>query len=89
MQTRTVESARYVWKFPPERNGGLLARDPDTMLTQLDQALEDPTCCQARTREFLGAYMLGADGASCERIHEALVELVSDRAPTPGPPFTA
>ncbi len=88
VQTRTVESARYVWKFPPERNGGLLARDPDTMLAQLDQALEDPTCCQHRAREFLDAYMLGADGASRERIHDALMELVSGRAPTPGSPFT-
>jgi hypothetical protein len=76
IRTRTIDSARYVWKFPPERNGGLLARSFDELLSSLEQALEDPSCCESRCRAFLRDHMLGADGRNCERIHDALRELV-------------
>lgn len=73
--TTRVESARYVWKLPPEDNGGLLARDFPELLLQIDRALDDPSCCETRATEFLDRHMLGADGRSCERIFEALEEL--------------
>ena len=75
---RKVASARYVWKLPPETHGGLLARDFDSLLEQVDQALDDPGCCREAARRFLDEYMLGADGRNCERILAALRELVED-----------
>jgi len=74
--THTVASAKYVWKFPPEQNGGLLARSFADVLDQLDQALEDPECCRVRADAFLRDHMLGADGRVCERTWTALRELV-------------
>lgn len=74
--THTVSSVRYVWKFPPEQNGGLLARSFADVLTQLDQALEDPDCCRERADAFLNEHMLGADGKVCERIWSALGEII-------------
>lgn len=75
MTTRRVASARYVWKFPPEQNGGLLARSFDQLLLQLDRALDEPDCCRAHAEEFLDAHMLGADGKARARAWDALQEI--------------
>lgn len=74
--TKKVESARYIWKLPPQEHGGLLAHDFDELLAAVDQALEDPTCCESQAQTFLDTYMLGADGRNCERTWDALKELV-------------
>jgi hypothetical protein len=73
---RRIAKARYIWKFPPEENGGLLAHDPEQLLTQVDQALDEPDCCRATVRQFLDERMLGADGHNCERTFAAVRELV-------------
>jgi CDP-glycerol glycerophosphotransferase (TagB/SpsB family) len=73
---RKIDSVRYIWKFPPEQNGGLLAHDFDQMLAQIEQGLADPDCCREVCEAFLAEHMLGADGGNCARIHEALCELV-------------
>jgi CDP-Glycerol:Poly(glycerophosphate) glycerophosphotransferase len=73
---RKIDKARYIWKFPPEDHGGLLARDPAELMRQVDQSLDDPECCREKTRTFLEQKMLGADGRNCERILEALRKLV-------------
>ena len=75
---REIESVRYIWKFPPEQNGGLLARDFDTLLQQVELALAEPDCCRDVCEAFLAEHMLGADGQNCRRIHDGLVELVED-----------
>jgi hypothetical protein len=75
MFERKVDKASYIWKFPPEEHGGLLARNPNELYAQLDQALDDPTCCSTPARRFLDEKMLGADGKNCERILSALLEL--------------
>ncbi len=77
LRHRAVDNARFVWKLPPEEHGGLLARSFDELLAQLDQSLDDPTCCAAKADDFLDRHMLGADGHSCERIYGALKELVA------------
>ncbi len=77
IEERTVSSVRYVWKFPPEQNGGLLARSEDEMIAQLDRALEDPGCCRDRARAFLDAHMMGADGRAGERAFAVLEELAA------------
>lgn len=73
---RKVSSARYIWKLPPEEHGGLLAMDFDELLVAIDQAFDDPACCEAPSRAFLEKYMLGADGHVCERSWQALTDLV-------------
>lgn len=73
-----IDSVRYIWKLPPEDNGGLLARSPEEMLGMIDTALSDPDCCREKTREFLDRHMMGADGRSCERLWRVLQNLVGE-----------
>ncbi len=75
VREKTVKNARYVWKLPPEDNGGLLARSFDELLEQTDQALDQPDCCRERAQDFLDRHMLGADGKVCERIYSVLNEM--------------
>jgi len=77
VQKRQVKNARFVWKLPPEDHGGLLAHDFETLMRQLDQALDEPDCCTAIAQSFLDRHMLGADGRNCERIYAALTELAN------------
>ncbi len=76
MRSKKVDSVKYIWKLSPEENGGLLARNFQMLLSQLDQAFNDPDCCKEKSQAFLDKYMLGADGRSCERIWKALREMV-------------
>ena len=77
MRTKKLDSVKYIWKLPPEENGGLLARDFEMLIEQLEEAFNDPECCKESSQAFLDKYMLGADGKSCERIWNAVQELVS------------
>ena len=78
-----VESARHIWKLPPEEHGGLLANDFDQLLAQVDEALEDPTCCAEKAQAFLDKHMMGGDGQNCARIWETVQALVERRTPAP------
>ena len=53
-----------------------MARSFDELLAQVDRALDDPDCCRTAAREFVDRHMLGADGSNCERIVQALEELI-------------
>jgi hypothetical protein len=75
LHSETVESARYVWKFPPEHNGGLLARSFDEVMQQLERALAEPDCCRERSEAFVREHMLGADGQACARAFAVAREL--------------
>ncbi len=77
VQKRQVDNARFVWKLPPEDHGGLLAHDFETLMRQLDQALDEPDCCKDVAQSFLDRHMLGADGRNRERIFAALTELAN------------
>jgi hypothetical protein len=77
MRKTEVTSARFIWKLSPLDHGGLLAFDFDTLMVQLDQALDDPRCCREQASAFLDRHMLGADGRNRERILAALRELHS------------
>ena len=72
-----MQSARFVWRLPPEDHGGLMAKDFETLMAQVDRSLDEPDCCRDATREFLDRHMLGADGQSNERILGALRDLVA------------
>ena len=77
MRTKKLDSVKYIWKLPPEENGGLLAMNFEELIDQLELAFNDPDCCKEKSEAFLDKYMLGADGKSCERIWEALQDLVN------------
>lgn len=72
VRKREMKNARFVWKFPPESHGGLMAKDFDTLMRQLDQALDEPDCCREAAQAFLDREMLGADGKTGERVYQAL-----------------
>lgn len=76
VREKSVESARFIWKYPPEDNGGLLARNFDEMMEQIHLGLEDPNCCDEQSKAYLNKHMLGADGKNCERIWNAMKNLV-------------
>ena len=75
-----VPSADYVWKLPPEENGGLLVRSFDEMLGAVDRVLEEPHCCKKTSDEFIERHMAPVDGQTCERICQTIVELCQSDA---------
>ncbi|MEP0547241.1 MAG: CDP-glycerol glycerophosphotransferase family protein [Rhodothermales bacterium] len=77
VREKPVESARFIWKLPPEDNGGLLAHDFDEMMTQIDRGLDEPDCCRDRAQDFLDRHMLGADGGNAERAWAVMQEVVT------------
>ncbi len=77
VRSKSVPGARYIWKLPPEEHGGLLSSEFGELIKMLDRSLDDPACCRERAQAFLDKHMLGADGSSCERIWDALLELVA------------
>jgi len=79
LKSKEVEKARFIWKLPPEENGGLLALDFDSLLQQVDRVLEEPDCCADKSAAFLQKYMLGADGRNRDRTWESLKALVERR----------
>jgi hypothetical protein len=76
IRKKMVDSVKFIWKYPPEDNGGLLAKNYEEMMSQILQGLEDPSCCEDKAQQYLDKHMLGADGKNCERIWEALTDLV-------------
>ena len=77
VRQKEVESARFMWKLPPEDNGGLLARDFDALLEAVDRGLDEPDCCRERAQAFLDRHMLGADGRAAERAWGALRDVAA------------
>jgi hypothetical protein len=75
-RTKKIDRAKYIWKLPPEDNGGLLAKSFRELLNHLDQALDDPRCCETQAQDFLDRHMMGGDGRACERAFGVLQELV-------------
>lgn len=77
MFQQRVERARYIWKLPPEDHGGLLARNPEELMSEVDRALSEPACCRQATQAFLHRHMLGADGHNRERALRELEALAA------------
>ncbi|NGP86877.1 CDP-glycerol glycerophosphotransferase family protein [Fodinibius halophilus] len=73
---RKVNSARFIWKLPPEENGGLMAYNLEELQEKIEYTIKNPKCCEESTQEFLDEYMLGADGKNCERIWKTLQKFV-------------
>ncbi len=80
IRSRQVASARSIWKFPLEMNGGLMARSPGELWRQLETALSDPHCTKREAGAFVDEHMMGADGESCARITRELHALVGGGA---------
>lgn len=58
-------------------NGGLLARDFDEMLGQLEDAVADPDCCARSVSDFLERHMMNADGKACQRALDVIADLAA------------
>jgi hypothetical protein len=56
----TVPKARFIWKYPPEDQGGLLARSKKEMFDHLERALAEPECCRQISEAYLQKHMLQA-----------------------------
>ncbi len=76
IRKKKVDSVKFIWKYPPKDNGGFLAMNFDEMMDQINEGLDNPHSCKAKSEEYLKNHMLGADGKNCDRIWNALVELV-------------
>jgi hypothetical protein len=76
IKKKRVDSIKFIWKYPPEDNGGMLAKDFDTMMEQIKEGLNDPNCCADIAQQYLDKHMLSADGKNCERIWKAVNDLV-------------
>lgn len=75
VRTKKVPSADYVWKLPPEENGGLVARTFEDLLSAIDRAVDDPRCCEDTSRDFIDRHMAPVDGGTRERIGQAILDL--------------
>ncbi|MAL16113.1 MAG: hypothetical protein CL670_11965 [Balneola sp.] len=76
IKKKKVDSIKFIWKYPPEDNGGMLAKSFDSMMNQINKGLEQPDCCTDAAQKYLDKHMLSADGKNCERIWKAINELV-------------
>jgi len=76
IKKKKVDSIKFIWKYPPEDNGGMLAKSFDSMMDQINKGLEQPGCCADVAQKYLDKHMLSADGKNCERIWKAINELV-------------
>ncbi len=75
IRKKMIDSVRFIWKYPPEDNGGMLAKNFEEMMEQIFRGLEDPECCEEASNKYLEKHMLGADGKSCDRIWGAIKDL--------------
>ncbi|TNE72775.1 hypothetical protein EP331_06390 [bacterium] len=75
--TKQIESVKFIWKFSPEENGGLLARSFAQMMEQLETALNNPDCCVSSSQKYLDKHMLGADGKNRGRVWTEMQRLLS------------
>ncbi|MDX9720172.1 MAG: hypothetical protein RBU37_05465 [Myxococcota bacterium] len=75
LRIQRVDSARYIWKLPPEANGGLLARSPDELWQQVHTAATQPDCCQQASQAFIAEHMAPTDGRARERIANEIIAL--------------
>ncbi|MBU1222103.1 hypothetical protein KKF34_18935 [Myxococcota bacterium] len=60
--------ASYMWKMPPEENGGMLASCEEELFASLEKAIDNPSCCQEISREFNKKYMETTDGNRCSSL---------------------
>lgn len=74
VRIKEVPSADYVWKLPPEENGGLLARDFEALIVALHRALDEPDCAAEIAARFMTRHMAPVDGQTSARIAEALLK---------------
>jgi hypothetical protein len=63
-----------VWKLAPQEHGGLRARSFDELIAHVDEALDHPTSCREKADHFVGRYITGVDGHTCERIARMLID---------------
>ena len=75
VKKKELPNVKFLWKLPPEENGGLVSYSEEELLEQIKIALDNPDCCKKQCHHFLNKYMMSADGNCCERIYSALTYL--------------
>jgi hypothetical protein len=68
LRQERAASSEEIWKLNPGEIGGLRVQSLDEALAAIDQALDDPGCCDSLARRFTDRYITGVDGHTCERI---------------------
>jgi len=79
IRKKKIESVKFIWKYPPEDNGGTLAKSFDEMTDQIMHGLDNPDSCRQRAQQYLDKHMLGADKENCERIWQSVENLVHNQ----------
>ena len=79
IRKKKVDSIKFIWKYSPEDNGGMLARNFDSMMDQIQKGLDNPSCCADKAQKYLDKHMLSADGKNCDRIWKAVNDLVEGK----------
>lgn len=75
-KTKQIDSVSYIWKMPPEINGGLVANNFDELIKNVDISFSNPDCCVEQSTQFLNTYMSNTDGSVCEQIWREIQKLV-------------
>jgi hypothetical protein len=70
-----------VWLNSLDDHGGLVAHDRDTLLAAVAQAVDDPTCCRERSRQFLDRHVIQMDGHTADRMSQDIVRWVGATIP--------
>jgi len=76
---RKVDSVKYIWKLPPEENGGVIANNSEELYRHLENALQNPDYCKKQALHFVDKYMLGADGQNCLRILKQIEKMTGKK----------
>jgi len=71
------ESAEYIWKMPPEENGGLLAKNLDELLNSIEISVNNPEICREKSFAFINKHMVVADGKRAKAVADAIIEMVA------------
>jgi hypothetical protein len=82
VREKKIPRADYIWKLPPEENGGVIARSFEELLDLVTRAAVEPDCCAAASRAFIDKHMAPVDGHTCRRIADAILSFAG-RSVTP------
>ena len=75
INVKKVPSADYVWKLPPEENGGMVVKSFEELPLAVERALKDPTCCKEASLSFMKRHMAPVNGETCSRIADEILRL--------------
>jgi len=81
LRVKKVSDPLATWKLSPDDIGGLRAQSFDQLLSAIDTALENPSCCKELSAAFTTRHVTNEDGSTRRRMTEHLRRWVSGRLP--------